>query len=282
MATAGMTLPEVTVICVGMPGIEKPKDESTIKRMFADFNLTDNVLVTSEAHIVLAAGVTVGYGVAVLGGENSLALAIGHSGERVRAGGWGFLLGEEGSAYWVGVEAVKAVLAAADGRDDETALTEMIATEWKIPANRPDQLAQRVYKLANGLGTGGNKAQLEDTLETFRRQVGALASLVERAAAKNDGVAINILERAADYMANAVIAAAERAGLSTGTDPLQKAALQVLKTDGRVPLAFGGSLLLSNQGELRDRLYTRLENSFREPALVQEPAQGALRLAMQA
>ncbi|NWJ45031.1 MAG: hypothetical protein HXX08_04045 [Chloroflexi bacterium] len=283
LLTSGLPLPEVEAIAIGMPGIEKPKEESTIRRILQEYNFTDNIKVTSDAHIALLAGSESGYGVAVLAGESGLAFAMGENGSRARAGGWGFLLGEEGSAYWVGVEAVKAVLAAADGRAPETALTETVALEWKISAKRPDSLSQQFYRHAAALGTGGNKAQMEDTLDNFRRQVGSLSPLVERAAVKGDAVAISILERAADHLESAARAALTRVGMGAETNALQlaKQVLQVTTVSEKAPLVYTGSLLLSNPGELRRRLTERLEPLCAEPVLVSEPAEGAVRLAME-
>lgn len=276
-------LPEVTAICLGMPGIERPKDESAIKRILADFNLTRQMLITNDAHIALLSGVSEGYGVAVISGENSLAFGVGRNGLKARAGGWGYLLGDEGSSYWIGLEAVKAVLAQADGRGDETALTEMIGLEWKIPPNRPDSFSRHVYTLAASLGTGGNKAQLENTVDNYRREVGKLAPLVERAALKGDIVSSEILDRAAGHLAQAATAVIERTEL-TAIDPMRRAAMSLLSNANNnplVPLAFGGPLLLSNQGELRSRLYEQLKELCAAPVLVTEPAEGALRLAME-
>jgi|GEM_PF-1918052 len=278
-------LPEVEAICVGMPGIERPKEESAVKRIFADFNLTQKVQVTSDAHIVLMAGVPAGYGLAIMAGDNGYTLGIGRNGAKARAGGWGYLLGEEGSAYWVGLEAVKAILAATDGRGPETLLAEWLAKEWKIPANRPDALSRQVYSLSAGLGTGGNKAQLEETLESYKRSIGVLAIQVERAAQKGDEAAANILDRAAEALENAASASISKANLEQLTTAAALFdATWILKGAAekpKIPLAFSGTLLLSNQGELRHRLTERLETRCAAPVLVTDPAEGALRLALQ-
>jgi glucosamine kinase len=58
-------------------------------------------------------------------------------GETMRAGGWGFAIGDEGSAHWIGREAVRAVLRESDGSDDvaafvETSLVQGLFKAWGV------------------------------------------------------------------------------------------------------------------------------------------------------
>ncbi len=299
LLSGGGVLPQVAAICVGMSGVERPKDENQVRRILTGFNFSKNMLVTSDAHIVLEAGFLPpegedenrpAYGVAVLGGENGLAFAKGREGQTARAGGWGYLLGDEGSAHYIGLEAVKALLRQADGREAATILTGMVGQEWKMPANRPDSLSQRVYTLLAGLGSGGNKAQQAETLENYKRALAALAPLVERSAALGDQVAGQILDKVADEMARAVKAVIERTGLDKLPPVPAKFRLGGLDfqlTPGvgqvnspKIPLAIYGSVMLSNPGELRRRLQERLPQCDAPIATI-NPSEGAVRLAQQ-
>jgi glucosamine kinase len=272
MLEAGQTLPPVGGIAIGMSGIERAKDESQVRRIIARYNLTENITVTSDAHIILEAGCInpddpeqPTFGLAVLGGETGLALAKTHDGKLARAGGGGYLLGDEGSSHFIGLEAVRAALRAADGRGEMTALTGLIEREWKIPADRSDQLQQKIYGLLANLGAGGNKAQYEDTVESFKRALGTLAPGVERLAVNGDAVALEILDRTASALAEAAEAALERAGLQNA--------------DAKIPFAIHGAALLTNAGALRNRLRQLLPQCD-DPISVMNPAEGALRLAM--
>ena len=295
---AGQTLPNLAAICIGMTGVERPKDENQVRRLLNTFNFSKNMIVTSEAHIVLEAGFLppegededeAGYGVAVLGGESGLAFGKGREGQTARAGGGGYLLGDEGSSHYLGLQAVKAVLRAADGRGEATSLTGLVEAEWKLPTNRPDTLSQRVYTTLAGLGTGGNKAQIEESTETYKRALANLAPLVERAAASGDGVASAILDETADALAQAVRAVIERTGLNQSR-PAQLSvrglSLQLPPGVGqpvaaKIPLVIYGSVLMSNSGELRRRLQERLPQCD-DPIAALNPAEGALRLALHA
>lgn len=270
MVGAGLALPTLKAICVGMTGVERAKDESQIKRIIARFNMSENIIVTSDAHIALEAG-CIGedaeqpaYGLVVLGGESGLVTAKGRDGKLARAGGWGYLLGDEGSAHYVGLQAVKAVLRAADGRAEKTVLAELIEKEWKIATDRPDTLSQRVYSLLATLGTGGNKAQYEEATENYKKSLATLALGVERAAVQGDAAANLILEETAAALAEAAEAALERVGLADSAE--------------KIPFALYGNLLNSNSGELRRRVRELLPQCD-DPISVFNPAEGAVRLA---
>jgi N-acetylglucosamine kinase-like BadF-type ATPase len=294
------TLPFVKATCVAMSGVERPKDEAAIRRIVGEFNLGGKTIATSEAHGVLMSGAPDNFGVAVIAGDSGLAYGLAPDGRSARAGGWNYLLGDEGSAHYIGLRAVRRVLQAADGRGPETELTALINQEWKIPANRPDILADQIYKLSTAPGSGGNKAQIEDAVEGYKRGLGLLAPLVERTAAKGDRVAQQILDEAADNLAQAVRAVINRTGMfdqvqalsrrggttgnlgrsSVGYELAGSAGKRVVES-AAIPLVVYGSVITSNAGELRQRLSQRLTQCS-DPILVDEPAQGALKIALQA
>ncbi len=267
LMAADATLPQVAAVCIGMSGVERPKDEGQIRRILSEYNLFGKIQATNDAAIILETGCPDGYGLAVIAGDNGLAYAKNTDGRVARAGGWGYLLGEEGSGYYLGWQAVRAVLRATDGRIAPTSLTKLIAREWSLPDNRPDMLAQRCYSLLAGLGSGGNKAQWEESTETYKRALAAFAPIVERAAASGDAAAVAILDDSAGALAQSAQAVITRTGLET------------LPQGTLVPLAFYGSVLSSNPGELRHRLQTHLPQCA-DPVLVTHPARGALRLAL--
>ncbi len=289
LLAAGVALPEVKAICIGMTGIEKSKDEAAVRRIVAGFNLGSNIQVVPEARAVLKAGTEKENGVAIIAGESGSVFALGPGGRTARAGGGGYLIGDEGSAHQIGLEAIRAVLRSFDGRGEETELTPLVFQEWKLNPNRPDLLAGQVYKLATGPGTGGNKAQLEETTEGYKRALASLAPLVERASAKGDRVAGQLLDGVAGEISRSVKAVISRAGLEGETkSPSGGSNLSIfslagkaglLKTDQPgIPLVCYGSAISSPYGELRGRV-SRLLPECEPPLIVTNPAEGALLLA---
>ena len=74
------------------------------------------VLVVNDALVALEAGAPGQPGVVIISGTGSIAYGRNAAGEAARAGGWGYVLGDEGSGYWIGRAALRAVLRAADER----------------------------------------------------------------------------------------------------------------------------------------------------------------------
>ncbi len=90
--------------------------------------------------IALEAAFDTGPGVIVIAGTGSIAYGRDQQGRTARAGGWGFAIGDEGSAHWIGKAAVNAVLRASDPRDGthetdpspETSLSRALLKAWGV------------------------------------------------------------------------------------------------------------------------------------------------------
>jgi N-acetylglucosamine kinase-like BadF-type ATPase len=85
--------------------------------MLAEILLTP-IDVVGDMQIALEAAFDAGPGVIVIAGTGSIAYGRDRQGKTLRAGGWGFAIGDEGSAHWIGREAVSAVLRASDTQED--------------------------------------------------------------------------------------------------------------------------------------------------------------------
>ncbi len=96
-------------------------------------------------------------------------------------GGWGPLLGDEGSGYDIGLRAIKAAIYAEDGRGEPTRLLELVKERWPLPT-----LYDLIFHLADA--------------SDCRREVASAARLASKAANEGDAVAIKIYEQAADEM----------------------------------------------------------------------------------
>jgi N-acetylglucosamine kinase-like BadF-type ATPase len=244
-ATAGLRREAVSSACLGLAGADRPQDRQVILDWARQANLAAQVEVTSDVALVLEAGTPAGWGLALIAGTGSIAYGRSADGQAGRAGGWGYLLGDEGSAYALVVAGLQAVARAADGRGPETSLAERFL--GKLGLDQPEQLIPLVYQ------GGWDRAALA-----------ALAPLVLEAAA-TDPVAAQIKEEAAQSLANTAKALARRLGLGAGA----------------VPVALAGSVLLGNHS-YRDRVLDALGKAGLRPepvALLQEPAEGAVRVA---
>jgi glucosamine kinase len=113
---AGITPAQVQRTCVGGSGAARPEMSTAVGRILGEI-LAGPIDVVGDMEIALEAAVGEGPGVAVIAGTGSIAYGRNARGETARVGGWGFAVGDEGSAHWIGREAVRAVLRAADELD---------------------------------------------------------------------------------------------------------------------------------------------------------------------
>jgi N-acetylglucosamine kinase len=161
------------VACLGMAGVFRPATRAMIEKIIKELDIADKVVLDTDAAIALA-GAVADFGVVVVAGTGSIAFGLNRNGEIKRASGWGYLLGDEGSAYDIGLKAIRASLRAYDGRGDKTLLVSKLVKRLNLAAM--DKLIERVYI---------------NHMEPH--EIAALAPVVVEAAKEGDHVARNIL-----------------------------------------------------------------------------------------
>ncbi len=171
---------EVTpaVICLGMAGVDRDDDYRTVRSIMRRIGYRAPVLIVNDALVALEAGAKEGPGIVVIAGTGSIAYGRDTRNRAARAGGWGHVLGDEGSGYWIGRQALQAVMRQADGRGPATALTTRVLAHFGV--EKPSELVRVVYYADVG-----------------RQAVAALGPLVESAYHEGDEVAVRILRGAA-------------------------------------------------------------------------------------
>ncbi|SDL54612.1 N-acetylglucosamine kinase [Arthrobacter sp. ok362] len=97
---------EVAQVYAGAGGIDTDDDAAALAALIAPHVPGARITVVHDSRLLLAAG-GASTGVAVIAGTGSAAWGRNGRGEEARAGGWGYLLGDEGSGYWLGREAVR-------------------------------------------------------------------------------------------------------------------------------------------------------------------------------
>jgi len=96
----------VDTVLAGAGGIDTDDDARALATLIEPHVPGAAVSVVHDSRLLLAAGRT-STGVAVIAGTGSAAWGKNSTGQEARAGGWGYLLGDEGSGYWLGREAVR-------------------------------------------------------------------------------------------------------------------------------------------------------------------------------
>ena len=125
--------------------------------------------VTSDAAAALAGATGCRPGVVVIAGTGSITYGENHRGQAARAGGWGWRLGDEGSGYTIGRNAILAALSAHDGRAPDTALRELILDhlglgaveeiiDWMYAAGREPRDVAYLVPLVRAAEEAGDEA----------------------------------------------------------------------------------------------------------------------------
>jgi N-acetylglucosamine kinase-like BadF-type ATPase len=244
---AGLPCAPVAAACLGLAGAGRPEDQAVIRDWASRVYLAEHVNVTTDADLLLAAGTADGWGLALIAGTGSMAFGRHADGRTARAGGWGHLLGDEGSGYALVVSGLRAVACAADGRGPATRLTEALLSGMGVSA--PAGLIAEVY--------GG---------DWDRARLAGLASVVLETAARGDTVASDLVSRAARQLAET--AAAVVRALTFVEQPL--------------PVALAGGVLVSSEMYRAKVLEAFADVGIHTArvTVVADPAEGAVLLAM--
>ncbi len=252
-AFANVQLPRQTVLsaCLGLAGADRASDRSVIENWANECQLAERVVVVNDAFPLLYAGdqpsKECGYGVALICGTGSLAFGRGLDGRIARVGGWGYLFGDEGSAYAIGQSALKSVAHAADGRGPETLLMKAILDRLGIES--PQQMVSAVYGAVDS-----------------RSAIAGLADVVFAVAEQDDACAVRILADAQQELGRLVSTLA-----------------RCLELDRSLPLYLTGGILVNQSGFRQQLLHTVAESGIELTAvsIVAEPVAGAVRMAIQ-
>jgi glucosamine kinase len=180
------------VVHAGIRGLSIPGRHDSLLLELRQRLPTADVHISNDALIALWGGLAGRAGVAVLAGTGSIALARSADGREGRAGGWGYLLGDEGSGYWLGKKAIAAYLHVLEGRRDS-----------------PGALANLVGETV-GVRTVPEVIAWVNSSDNPVARLAGLAPLVALAASAGDAIATDMLSRAAVSLADLGVTAARQ------------------------------------------------------------------------
>jgi N-acetylglucosamine kinase-like BadF-type ATPase len=243
--TAAMqnTPPDGTIVsaCFGLAGVDRPADREAYTAWVTRQAFAPRFTIVNDAELVLAAGTPDGWGVALICGTGSICYGCAPDGRTVRAGGWGYLLGDEGSGYDIGVQALRVATQTADGRASAHTVLSVILEHWNL--TEPVELIGYVYRP-----------------ETTRATIAALGERIATLARRGDADAQAIMDQAALDLGRLVAAVVRKLDLAAP------------------PVALGGGLV-TNHPELQERIVTHAEVPLGPLCAVDDPARGALVIA---
>jgi N-acetylglucosamine kinase-like BadF-type ATPase len=144
-AFADAKLPQATAAaaCFGLAGAGREVEQQRIANWAQNQGIATAVRVVGDAEPILAAASPDNCGVALICGTGSLAWGRNRAGQVARSGGWGYLMGDEGSGYAIALAGLRAAMRAADGRGPPTDL--LGAFMQKLGVDSPEQLVAKIY-----------------------------------------------------------------------------------------------------------------------------------------
>lgn len=249
----------IEAICIGLAGVGRPEDIEVVKGIVQELQNSSllpitwelsasNIIICHDALIALVGGVGYPVGIVVAAGTGSIVFGRNHNGDTKRVGGWGYLLGDEGSAYKISVAGMQAALKAYDGREMSTNLVE--AFKQYLELATIEDLIEVIYRRGWGV-----------------KDIAALAPIVDNVAACGDEVAQGIIDDAAKELTKATSTVIEA----------------IFSNDERFEVVTTGSVW-QGKSRIRDRFAPSLLTMFPSAKVIfprYEPALGAALLALQ-
>jgi glucosamine kinase len=231
---------------VSVAGAADPAIARELVRRATNASLARQVTIVSDVVPILVAGCD-NVGVALIAGTGSVAYGRAEDGRLARCGGWGYLLGDDGSGFAIGRAAFRLALDDLEtGRRGQQAITTLLLDEFRLRTT--NELISAIYTNPNP-----------------RAVIASLARHVGQAAELGDAAAHAILD----------VAARDLARLAQRTAELLRLDLR------KVPLAVAGGVLIGS-AVLREAVASHLAASGLPPRirLVADPVDGCLRLAV--
>ncbi len=241
---AGRARTQVESLCAALAGSDRDVIRQRVLRWAIDGRVARTVDIVHDAEPLLADVDRSMAAVALIAGTGSFAFGRAADGRTVRVGGWGPMLGDEGSAYWMGLEALRCFAQVIDGRAEGTTMYE---------------------RLVNALAMGDQTDFVSRVGTMDRQSIAALAKLVDQSADDGDLQANAICLAAAGHLMEIVSAVVNRLTL-----PPTEFALVVT----------GGVLL--NRSVVSRLFQDQLVTSGMAPSSIRfcdDPAWGAVQLA---
>jgi N-acetylglucosamine kinase len=240
-AQAGLDLATVRfeAACFGMSG--GPDDK---REILAATLRVGCLVVTNDAVISLAGATATGQGIVTIAGTGSIAFGRNPAGRTARAGGWGYVFGDEGGGFDIARQAARAALRLEEGWGPPTVLREVL-----LEATGSESANQMLHRFYTG--------------EWPRSRVATLARLVDKAAVEGDAVALGILRGAARELATLAGAVRE----------------ELWAPEARIEIAYIGGVFQSAILLESFRTLVESEEGVRCGPPRRGPAEGALREA---
>lgn len=206
-----ISIDDIELLSLGMAGVDRQEDKTNVINIIRSIGVKSEIILNNDGITELAGAIGKNLGIITISGTGSISYGIDSNGKSVRVGGWGNILGDEGSGYDIGRNALKAILRNYDKRDKETLLTEKVLGYLKLKT--VDEMIGYVYKK-----------------ETTKEHIAQIAPVVINAAYEKDPISINILDNATNNLVE-----------------LTQTVINQLEFKDKINLTYGGGILKKSE-----------------------------------
>lgn len=206
LRSAAAHLPKlhIDIAVFAVAGVDTKQDKKIVEEIIAESTARSpftfgQILLENDAEATVK-GLKENHVSLLISGTGALCYSV-IDGKTYRIGGWGHRIGDEGSGYWIGKHIAKAIFRAADGRNEKTALTELVLQGHKVTTT--DELYNFIY-----------------SSDYINARLAKLGSYLQQAVDQNDKVAQKIAKRAAKELVLLVTTSLKKAGYQGETHTL--------------------------------------------------------------
>ncbi|MEO6725951.1 MAG: BadF/BadG/BcrA/BcrD ATPase family protein [Blastocatellia bacterium] len=193
---AGIEPLQITAACIGLAGVSHPDHNRQMLNALKEVLPIPDILLETDARVALAGATGNSTGVVVIAGTGSIACGINARGRFARSGGWGPILGDEGSGNYIGRRALEAVMMAYDYRGQPTSMMDPVLKHFGVAS--PPELATVIYD-----SSAKEKGEVQG-------KIAQLSRIAVNAAQDGDKVAQAIMTDAAEELAKTAVAVIEQ------------------------------------------------------------------------
>jgi len=220
LSNSCLKLKDCIGICFGIAGAREKKDRKKLKDAFVRKLSVRNIIITTDAMTALYGAFEGNDGIILISGTGSV--LYGYSGGAIsRVGGWGRIIGDEGSGYWIGKRALNLVTKEFDESNSKS---------------KNSLLSQKLEK-----GFGINKVNINEKIFNEDFEIQIIAPIVIECAKKNCAIGKKIIAEAVESLLDHI-----------------KAYLRISNRKKHIEIAFIGSII-ENKNILSDKLRSEIK-----------------------
>ncbi len=185
-AATGLAVGDFGAGCMGVAGADRKPEQAELEGILrGQLGFSCPLRIISDPDIALVGGLKRLEGYLLIAGTGSIAIARLADGSRFRAGGLGHFLSDEGSAFFIGFQAIRRALRSAEGRDLPTAMLEPLMERFQL--SNSSEFVPLIYRRFDKAGLAG------------------AAEVVEAHRAAGDELAVSIMDEACGELVDLVV-----------------------------------------------------------------------------